>query len=526
MTSKHDVLCRILSGRRQEILAAYQRELPKAGPHYATRPSEEIARTTARAVAAYLAVVCADDWGPMDAFVADIAEHRFAMRFPLSEVQRAFALFREICHPFLTEALSGDQMDRALRRLDRVVDEAIQRFSDTYQQLHLEEIRAKSEELAEAHRRLQEQYREVEEAARIKSQFFANMSHELRSPLNSVIGYAELLLDGIDGPLTEEQRQDLQRILASARYLLKLINNILEMTKIEAGRMEVDVRPFDVRALVAEAVDTVVPLAYRKRLDLHTCVPEDLSAFRSDPDKVKQVLINLLANAVKFTDEGEVECRVERSEGGLRFEVRDTGIGIRPEDQERIFSKFFQVDPSHARGHRGTGLGLALSRTLVELLGGRMGLESRPGRGSRFWFWIPEGGGHERRSGGGDAPQRPRVVVVEDDPSSRELLRKILETEGMEPVLAADGAEGLELVRNLRPDAVTLDLLMPRVDGWEFLEHLKTDPATRSIPVIVVSCVDRRERALRMGADAHLVKPVQKEEFVGVLRGVLGPEGG
>ncbi len=524
MGSQRDTLCRILTGRRREILAAYQRELPRAGPHYATRPAEEIARTTTQAVAAYLAVVCADDWGPMEAFVADIAEHRFAMRFPLSEVQRAFALFREICHPFLTEALSGREMDHALRRLDRVVDETIQRFSDTYQRLHLEEIRAKSQELAEAHRRLQEQYREVEEAARIKSQFFANMSHELRSPLNSVIGYAELLLDGIDGPLTEEQRHDLQRILGSARYLLKLINNILEMTKIEAGRMEVDVRPFEVGALVAEAVDTVVPLAYRKNLRLRTAVPGGLSPFRSDPDKVKQILINLLANAVKFTDEGEVECRVERSDGGLRFEVRDTGIGIRPEDQERIFSKFYQVDPSHARGHRGTGLGLALSRTLVELLGGTMGLESRPGQGSRFWFWIPEGGGAERRPGG-DPPQRPRVVVVEDDPSSRELLRKILETEGMEPVVAQDGAEGLELVRNLRPDAVTLDLLMPRVDGWEFLERLKTDPATRSIPVIVVSCVDRRERALRLGADAHLVKPIQREEFVAVLRAVLGAGG-
>lgn len=516
-------VCRILSARRREIHEVFKARMPEAGPHYSTRPPEELAETTGQAVAAFLAVFCADDWGPMDAFVQEISARRFALKFPLSEVQRAFTLFRDICHPFLTEAFSGKELDRALQCLDRVVDEAIQRFSDTYQQLHMEEIRATSAELAEAHRKLQEQYRDVAEASRIKSQFFANMSHELRSPLNSIIGYAELLLDGIDGPLTGEQSNDLRKILASSRYLLKLINNILDMTKIEAGRMGVDVAPFDVPGLVAEAVDTVAPLAYRKRLELRTRIPETVRVFRSDREKVKQVLINLLANAVKFTDEGEVVCAVEPEAGGLRFEVRDTGIGIPPEEQERIFTKFFQIDASHAREHRGTGLGLPLCRMLVELLGGRIGLESEPGKGSRFWFWVPEALGHDAREPGAGPRGLPaRVLVVEDDPSAQELLRKVLETEGMEAVIAVDGAEGLRLARELRPDAITLDLLMPRVDGWEFLERLKADPATRDIPVVVVSCVDRREEALKKGADAHLVKPLDREDLVATLRRVLG----
>lgn len=525
MTVPHDLTCpeacEILRGARREIEEEYARRLKGVGPRYADRPIEELRATTAGAVAAYLAVLCDGDWGPMERFVREIGERRFALGFPMSEVQRAFALFRELCHPRLTERLEGPVLDQALDRLDRVVDEAIHRFSDAYQELHLEEIRRKTEELADAHRKLQEQYREVAEAARIKSQFFANMSHELRSPLNSVIGYAELLLDGIDGPVTEAQRADLEKIRSGARYLLKLINNILDMTRIEAGRMEVEIRPFELELVLREAVDTVAPLAYRKGLDLRVEVEPGLGPVRSDEEKVKQVAINLLANAVKFTERGAIVCRARREGGGVRVEVEDTGAGVAPEDRDRIFTKFYQADASHGRGHRGTGLGLPLSRMLVELLGGRMGLESELGRGSLFWFWIPDAeAGREA-----EARERPLVLVVEDDPAAQELLRRFLETGDYEVIAADDGAEGLEIAREKRPDVITLDLLMPRVDGWELLRRLKADPATREISVVVVTCMDRQDQALREGAAALLVKPVERAELLDAMGRALGREG-
>ncbi|MHB8766434.1 MAG: ATP-binding response regulator [Deferrisomatales bacterium] len=519
-------VCDLLRREREHLSEAYVRILAaEVGPHYATRPVEELRATTGQSVSSDLAVLCAGDWGPMAAFIREIAETRFPQRFPLSEVQKAFAVFREVCRPLLTaEFRGGEELNQALWLLDRTVDQTINRFSDVYQELHLEELQATSAELAEAHRRLRAQYEEVAEAARIKSQFFANMSHELRSPLNSIIGYTELLLDGVDGPLAAEQTSDLRRILAGSRHLLKLINNILDMTRIEAGRMEVEARPFDLEELVAEAMDTVGPLAYRKKLVLRTEGAQGAGAARSDPDKLKQVLINLLANAVKFTDEGEVVCTVRRSPGRLAFEVRDTGIGIAPDDQERVFGKFFQVEGSHAREHRGTGLGLPLSRMLVELLGGELGLESELGRGSRFTFWVPELSEGETAGQGADrGPGRPRILVVEDDPSAMELILKVLEAEGMDAVPARDGVEGLALARQLQPSAITLDLLMPRVDGWELLESLKNDPETRDIPVVILSCVDREARGLRSGAAAYLVKPIDRDVLARTLRRLARP---
>jgi signal transduction histidine kinase len=523
-------ICAVLQARRREIQEEYVRVLrEQVGPHYALRPVEELSETTERSVAAYFAILCAGDWGPMEAFVEEIAARRFPLRFPLSEVQKAFAAFRALCVPCVTERFRGEELDHALALLDRTVDRAINVFSDTYQRLHLEEIRSTSDQLAEAHRRLRAQYEEVAEAARIKAQFFANMSHELRSPMNSVIGYTELLLDGIDGPVLPEQRQSLMKILANSRYLLKLINDVLDLSKIEAGRVEVQPRPFDVGELVREAFDAVEPLAFRKRLALRPDVAEGLGVFTADAEKIKQVLINLLSNAVKFTGEGEVVCTARREGDQLRIEVTDTGIGIGPDDQERIFHKFYQIDSAFGREHKGTGLGLSLARMLVELMGGHISLESEPGRGSRFTFMVPESrprpGAEQPDLGGGATP---RVLVIEDDPSALELLRKVIEADGMEVVVASGGAEGLDLARRVRPSVVTLDLLMPQVDGWQVLAELKADPATRAIPVVIVSCMDRREEGLRRGADAYAVKPIEREEFIRTLRRLIehaGQEG-
>ena len=516
-------VCELLKEHREENHQAFiEALLHRAGPHYEERPREELAETTNRAIAGYLAILCPGDWGPMDAFICEIAERRFPQRFPLSEVQRAFAVFRDVGRPLLTAAFSGEQLGDALRLLDRTVDETIHRFSDVYQELHLEEIRTTSRQLVEANQLLKTQVEEVAEAGRIKAQFFANMSHELRSPLNSIIGYTELLRDGIDGPVAEEQGHDLEKILSSSHHLLKLINNILDMTKIESGRMEVEARAFDVVQVVGEAVDTVVPLAYRKHLTVRGDTRDGGGSFRTDRDKVKQVLINLLANAVKFTDAGEVVCTAVRDGDRLRFEVRDTGIGIAPEERERIFNKFYQIDPTHHREHRGTGLGLPLCRMLVDLLGGEMALESEPGQGTRIRFWVPLAPSAVAAVEGAPYTDGPeQVLVIEDDPSALELIQKVLEAEGLEALLAPDGTEGLRLARTLRPRAITLDLLMPGVEGWEVLEQLKSDPATRDIPVVIVSCMDRKDRGMRMGADAYLVKPIERKEFLRVLHRVM-----
>lgn len=517
-----DRLVQVLREHREELGAEFVRRLQKGvGLHYSARPREELAQTSGRALDGYLEALGRGDRGVLEAFVQEIAEKRFRQGFPMSEVQRAFGVFRDLARPLVMAAFQGEELERSLHLVDQAVDEAIHRFSDTYQELHLEEIRRTSSELAEAHRLLRSQYDEVADAAKFKSQFFANMSHELRSPLNSIIGYTELLLDGVDGPLTAEQSGDLQRILAASRYLLKLINNILDMTRIEAGRMEVEVQAFDVADLVAEALDTVIPLAYRKRLDLRTELEGAPATFRSDREKLKHVLINLLANAVKFTDEGSVVCSARGEAGRLRLEVRDTGIGISPEDRKRIFAKFFQADPSHAREHRGTGLGLPLCRMLVELLGGELEVESEPGAGSRFSLWVPEAAPAPARPAA--AQGQPRVLVIEDDPSALELIQKVLESAGMQAVPARDGVEGLRLAREVQPAAITLDLLMPRVDGWAVLRELKADPATRAVPVVILSCMDRKEAGLRAGADAFLVKPLDRGELLGALRRLVTP---
>lgn len=521
-----DAVCALLQEHREECHQAFIGALlHHAGPHYAERSREELAETTERAIAGYLAVLCAGDWGPMNAFIREIAEFRFPLRFPLSEVQRAFAAFREVGRPLLTAAFVGDKLDNALRVLEQAVDETIHRFSDVYQELHLEEIRSTSRQLAEANRTLKNQVEEVAEAARIKAQFFANMSHELRSPLNSIIGYSELLRDGIDGPLAAEQGRDLDKILSSSHHLLKLINNILDMTKIESGRMELEPRAFEVDRVVEEAVDTVAPLALRKHIEVSSDTRQAGGTFRTDHDKIKQVLINLLANAVKFTDAGDVVCTAVRDGDRLHFEVRDTGIGIAPEEQERVFNKFYQIDSSHRREHRGTGLGLPLCRMLVELLGGQISLASEPGRGTRISFWVPLIPRPAQAVAEPEPADTPgQVLVIEDDPAALELIQKVLKAEGLDAVLASNGAEGLRLARSVRPRVITLDLLMPEVDGWEVLEQLKSDPETRDIPVVILSCVDRKDRGQRMGADAYLVKPFDRRAFLGVLRRVMGAQ--
>jgi CheY-like chemotaxis protein/two-component sensor histidine kinase len=349
------------------------------------------------------------------------------------------------------------------------------------------------------------------------------MSHELRTPLNSIIGFSEILLDETWGELSaEERREFLSNILSSGRHLLRLINDILDLSKIEAGRIELKPESFSVADMIEGVLTTVRPLAAQKQMALDVEVDPALTTLVADTGKVKQILYNLLSNAIKFTpDGGRAGLRALRDAQEARFAVWDTGIGIKPEDQTRIFEEFQQVETTMARQYEGTGLGLALAKKFVELHGGRIWLESEPWSGSTFTFTLPLSepsallgeASHEL-----ERVDRPVVLIVEDDPKTRELLRFCLSREGFRVEEACDGQEALAKAQALQPALVTLDVLLPKKDGWEVLRELKENASTRDIPVMIVSIVDEPEQGFSLGASEYLLKPFDRDDLLNRLR--------
>ena len=384
-----------------------------------------------------------------------------------------------------------------------------------------DELQQRSRELADANRRIQE-------ANRLKSQFLANMSHELRTPMNSIIGFSEILVDRLDGSVDPKHSSFLRHILASGQHLLSIINDILDLSKIEAGKMEIYPERFTVRAVI-ESVCTVMRGMTRDHVPLFAVdVPDDLPLLESDLAKFKQVLFNLLSNAIKFAPPQSpitISARhygESAEDGNIKISVRDEGIGIDPKNHEAIFEEFRQVDGTARRQFGGTGLGLALVKKFVELQGGWVSVESAPGKGSIFSFTLPL---RSRAAVVSRAPEleaapalTERVLVVEDDAHAFELISSALGSAGYLAIRARHGDEALKLAKESRPVAVTLDLVLPGLDGWEVLKRLKNDASTRDIPVVIISMVENRELGVALGADDYFVKPVDRDRFLDRIR--------
>ncbi|MDT8436219.1 MAG: response regulator, partial [Gemmatimonadota bacterium] len=382
---------------------------------------------------------------------------------------------------------------------------------------------------------LLEARRDAEAASRAKSQFLASMSHELRTPLNAIIGYSEILQEDAEETGQEGFVPDLQKIHSAGRHLLALINDILDLSKIEAGRMELHVETFEAGELLEQVATTVRPLIEKNGNRLTIVGADRLGTIRSDSTRLRQVLLNLLSNAAKFTSEGTVALEAERDtppDGPgewISVAVRDSGIGMTDEQLERLFEAFSQADSSIAKRYGGTGLGLAISRRFCRLMGGDIYVDSAPGAGSTFTVRLPvaidaapsagEAPVEEMPDPGGDAQAAciGTVLVIDDDPGGRALLRRVLEKERFRVEEAPGGEEGLRRARDLAPDCITLDVMMPGMDGWEVLAALKRDPELAATPVVMVSILDERQLGFSLGAADYLTKPVDRDRLRTVL---------
>jgi adenylate cyclase len=384
-----------------------------------------------------------------------------------------------------------------------------------------------------------EQARELSEVAnRTKSQFLANMSHELRTPLNAIIGYSEILQeDAADGG-QEHFITDLKKIEGAGRHLLGLINDILDLSKVEAGKMEVFIEEVDIPSLLEEVGAIIRPLVGKSGNTLELHVAPEIGSIRTDRTKVKQCLLNVLSNASKFTQNGKLTLAIERTERAtVQMTISDTGIGMSPEQLGRLFQAFSQADASTTKKFGGTGLGLAITRHFCRLLGGDISATSRAGQGSTFKIVIQDqtaGPPRPEATNGLSAESTPNsnddsasitVLVVDDDAASRDLLTTNLKREGYRTVQARGGDEALELALKLRPDAITLDVLMPKTDGWAVLGALKANPELCDIPVIMVTVAPDRGIGLSLGAAEVMTKPVDRAELTALLRHLLSREG-
>jgi PAS domain S-box-containing protein len=371
---------------------------------------------------------------------------------------------------------------------------------------------------------------DAERATRFKDQFLSTMSHELRTPLNAILGFSELIADERYGTLNARQRRYADNIHKSGQHLLRLINDILDLSKIEAGRLELAMENVKISTAFGEALAVMRPLADRKSHQLSQRAEKELYV-RADATRFKQALLNLIGNAVKFTPAGgHIQLVASLEHGRVRVEVRDTGPGIAPDEQKRIFEAFYRLRTS-GEATEGTGLGLAITQRLVELHESQLCLDSELGKGSCFYFFLPvvtevarsgERGGKTTRS----SQQAPRIFVIEDDAATAQLISSYLTSAGYETVFCQTTRDALEEVVDLQPEAITLDLFMRPTNGWDVLVQLKGDERTKAIPVIVVTMVDQPGMGAILGADDYLMKPVEKATLVAAVERCVRSRGG
>jgi signal transduction histidine kinase/CheY-like chemotaxis protein len=366
-------------------------------------------------------------------------------------------------------------------------------------------------------------------ATQTKSQFLANMSHELRTPLNAIIGITDMLAEDARDDGETESLEPLERISRAGKHLLSLINDILDLSKIEAGRMELHIESFELAPLIADAVNLAGSLAARNANTIQIKCPPNAGSMSSDLTRVRQVVFNLLSNACKFTERGTITVEVAPREEEVEIVVRDTGIGMTPEQVGRLFQEFSQADSSTTRKYGGTGLGLAISQRFCRMMGGDITVESEPGKGSAFTVRLPRAapvsvGEEAGQAGEGAVPVVPRlggkrnsVLIVDDDPVARDVLQRFFAREGFEVALAADGREGLARARSLRPAMITLDVLMPEMDGWTVLREIKADPELAQTPVLMVSILDEKNKGFALGASDYVTKPIDRKRLVAIL---------
>jgi CheY-like chemotaxis protein len=416
------------------------------------------------------------------------------------------------------------KLSRTLQKLQQAQGELVQQK----QQLEIR-VKERTAELAKSIEEAEKAKTEAERANQSKSTFLANMSHELRTPMNAIIGYSEMLQEEAEDLGQEDFIPDLQKIHSAAKHLLNLINDILDLSKIEAGKMELYLESFDTNTLIEDVVATITPLVEKNRNTLKVNLLANLGTMHSDLTKLRQSLFNLLSNASKFTENGTITLTVisytQEGKDWISFQVSDTGIGMTPQQIAKLFQAFTQADASTTRKYGGTGLGLAITKKFCQMMGGDINVESELNKGSTFTIQLPiyveksikvepsEKYDEQSHCSG----KNKTILVIDDDPTIHDLIKRFLSKQGFEVQTASSGQEGIRLAKEIEPEAITLDVMMPGMDGWTVLAALKADPQVAHIPVIMMTIVDNQNLGYALGATDYLLKPINRQQLVAVL---------